>query len=70
MLQLKRHMLKLVSGDPSPVCKADPKTGVVSLDVAKMYKLYLQEYDPQAIVLTTGVAYDRSIYCSHFSMHL
>ncbi|KAF2353597.1 hypothetical protein FHG87_015644 [Trinorchestia longiramus] len=54
VLQLKKHMLKLVSGDPGPVCKANSRTNVLNLDCSKMYKLYLQEYEPQAINSISG----------------
>ncbi|XP_018008910.1 uncharacterized protein LOC108666526 [Hyalella azteca] len=54
VLQLKRHMLKLLSGDPGAVCRCDQRTGILTLDCTKMHRLYLQEFEPQAINMATG----------------
>ena len=54
VLQLKRHMLKLIVGDPMVICKTDPRTGILMIDLTKMHKLYLQEHEPQAILSSTG----------------
>ncbi|XP_045594040.2 uncharacterized protein [Procambarus clarkii] len=48
VLQMKKHMLKLLSmHDYTVFCKAE-KNGQVDVDISKMHRSYLEEHEPQA----------------------
>ena len=54
VLQIKHQMLKLITGDTSLICKSDPRSGALILDLTKMHHLYLEEHEPQAYLSMTG----------------
>ncbi|XP_071547993.1 uncharacterized protein [Panulirus ornatus] len=49
VLQMKKHMLKLLSMHEYTVfCKTHMKNGQVDVDISKMHRSYLEEHEPQA----------------------
>ncbi|XP_037779590.1 uncharacterized protein LOC119576109 isoform X1 [Penaeus monodon] len=49
VLQMKKHMLKLLSNHDYPTfCKNDQKNGQIDVDISKMHRSYLEEHEPQA----------------------
>ncbi|XP_064079024.1 uncharacterized protein DDB_G0284459-like [Macrobrachium nipponense] len=49
VLQMKKHMLKLLSlPDYTVFCKTEQKNGQLDIDISKMHRSYLEEHEPQA----------------------